>query len=259
MLNCESFEVLLADVLYSDDAVESSIAEPSIAELPAEAQQHLHSCQTCEALYEELKNAKLGLDELGLERELYADIPERASLADLYDKLSPRLDQIDAQRFRELPRRGIAPWSAAIGAIAASFLIFITAFVITQSDPETAPAPMIVNAPSPDLMNYLNRAELMLMQVANAESTNGSVLPVGQTFARDMALEASLLTGADNSPFDSGERKLLKDIEFLLRQIANLDEANMNVGVPLLQRFLEENGILFKIRLMELSDQELVI
>ena len=251
MLNCESFELLLADVLYSDEAVE----------LTAEAQQHLDSCNSCSRLFNEMKSAKLGLDKVGLERELYADIPERAQLSNMYDKLAPRLDQIDAQRYRELPRRGIAPWSAAIGAIAASFFIFVTAFVITQSDPETAtaPAPMIVDAPNPELMNYLNRAEVMLMQVANAESSNGSVLPIGQTFARNMAMEASLLTGADNSPFDSGERKLLKDIEFLLLQIANLDDANMSVGVPLLQRFLEENGILFKIRLMELNDQSLVM
>lgn len=248
-MNCESFELLLADVLYGDEAVE----------LSADAQQHLKSCAGCAALYEEMKAAKLGLDEIGLERELYGDIPERAGLTDLYDKISPSLDQVDAQRYREMPRRGIAPWSAAAGAIAASLLIFITAFVVTQSDPDMETSPLIVDAPNPELMNYLNRAEVMLMQVANAESTNGSVLPVGQTFARDMALEANLLTNADNSPFDSGERKLLKDIEFLLRQIANLDDANMSVGVPLLQRFLEENGILFKIRLMELNDQELVL
>ena len=99
----------------------------------------------------------------------------------------------------------------------------------------------------------------MLMQVANAESEYGSVLPVQSTTARNMALEANVLTEVDNTSFGSGEKKLLRDIEFMLLQIANLDDSNMEEGVALLQQFLEDNGILFRIRLLELRDQDLVI
>ena len=112
---------------------------------------------------------------------------------------------------------------------------------------------------NPDLMNYLDRAQVMLMQVANTQSDNGLVIPIRQAFARDMAFEANMLSGGGDIGVKSGQRKLLRDIEFLLLQIANLDESNMAEGVALLQQYMEVNSILFKIRLMEMRDQDLVI
>ena len=146
-----------------------------------------------------------------------------------------------------------------MGALAASLIIFVTGFVFLSSNQTEVPVAAVNQNVSPELMSYLNRAQIMLMQVANTETAADSAFPIQRTFARDMALEASFLNGADNNPFASGERKLLRDIEFMLLQIANLDESNMEVGVDLLQRFLEENGILFRIRLLEMRDQDLVI
>ncbi len=99
----------------------------------------------------------------------------------------------------------------------------------------------------------------MLMQVANAENSNGSVIPVTNNFARNMAIEANFLSTVEDDNVNSGQKKLLKDIEFLLLQLANLDDSNMEEGVALMQRYLEENSVLFKIRLLEMRDQDLII
>jgi hypothetical protein len=74
-----------------------------------------------------------------------------------------------------------------------------------------------------------------------------------------MAVEANLLSTSDNYLVNSGQKRLLNDIEFLLLQIANLDEANAAIGVQLLQQYLEDSNILFKIRLLEMRDQSPVI
>ncbi|MCG8415847.1 MAG: hypothetical protein MI746_16655 [Pseudomonadales bacterium] len=239
----------MADALYQDDGTE----------LPSRLQKHLQECSSCREEFAELRKAKSLLEEAGLRRQTFEDIPERASLDDLFDRIHPELDRVDAQRYRDLPQRNWAPWSVAAGAIAASLIIFVTGFVYLSSNPTETPNTVFNQGVSPKLMSYLNRAQVMLMQVANTESADGSVLPIQQTIARDMAFEANMLTGADNSPFASGERKLLRDIEFMLLQIANLDESNMEEGVALLQRFLDENGILFRIRLLEMRDSDLVI
>lgn len=249
MLSCEPYQNLMVDALYLDDT----------EELPSRLATHLESCESCRKEFNELKQARELLDTAGFKHEAYDDIPERASLDGMYDKLSSDLDRIDAQRFREQSHRGIAPWSVALGAIAASLVIFVTGFVFLSSNQTTPEQVVSTELVSPDLMNYLDRAQVMLMQVANAETENGSVLPIQSGIARTMALEANVLTGADRSPFTSGEKKLLQDIEFMLLQIANLDESNMQEGVALLQQFLDDNGILFRIRLLELRDQELVI
>lgn len=249
MLNCDACQILIADAIYQDGG----------DSLPRELTQHLESCASCRAEFDELQQTKQLLESAGLQRGTFDDIPERASLDDLHTRLLPELDKIDAQRYREMAPKRSAHWNMAIGAIAASLIIFVTGFVFLSSNQTETPSTAFTQQVNPDLMNYLNRAQVMLMQVANTETTNGSGLPIQRTVARDMALEANVLHEVDNNPFASGERKLLRDIEFMLLQIANLDESNMEEGVALLQRFLEENGVLFKIRLMEMRDNDLVI
>lgn len=249
MLNCESCQQLMADALY----------EKLSDTLGAELQQHLNSCAECSAIQQELTAANSHLQQLGVNSGSYDDIPERASLDDMWQRLEPALDRIDAERYHRLPKRNLAPWAATITAIAASVILFFS--VLSPAPDNSSPQPQIVSTVgvSPDLMNYLDRAQVMLMQVANTESANASGIPITQSFARNMAFEANLLNNQGNGDFNSGERKLLQDIEFLLMQIANLDENNMEDGVVLLQRYLEQNSILYKIRLLEMRDQDLVL
>ena len=249
MLSCESAQNLMADALY---------LEPGET-LPQNLQLHLQDCVSCQNEYKEILAAKSLIEKAGLKSGQYEDIPERAALTRLYDNLLPELDRIDAQRYRELPRQRFAPWSMAVGAIAASLFIFLAGFLFLSSNQTETPNYSVSQNASPELMNYLIRAQVMLLQIANTESAQDSAFPIQQTVARNMALEANLLNGVDDSPFANGERKLLRDIEFMLLQIANLDETNMEEGVELLQRFLEENGILFRIRLLEMRDKEIVI
>lgn len=248
MLSCESTQELMVDALY--------LEEPHA--MSPELRAHLDDCESCRDEFEQLQQACAALDASGIKQESYQDIPERASLSDMFEKLSPELDRIDAERYRQLQGRSHSPWSVALGAIAASLIIFVTGFVYLSSNP-TQP---LNNTPSsqvsPELMNYLNKAQVMLMQVANTEQ-EAPVLPIQRASARNLASEANMLTAMDNSPFATGERKLLRDIEFMLLQIANLDDSNMEEGVALLQRFLEENGVLFRIRLLEMRDQSQVI
>ena len=249
MLSCEATEILIADAIYQDNS----------DDIPEVLTQHLESCADCRKLFDELLQARKLIESAGLEHSLFDDIPERAALDTLHERLLPGLDKTDAQRFRELPAAHSARWYMAVGALAASFVIFMTGFVFISSNPTDTTNTVIAQQVNPELMNYLNRAEVMLMQVANTDSVNRSALPIQRTIARDMALEANLLNEVDQGSFASGERKLLRDIEFMLLQIANLDDSNMEEGVALLQRFLEENGVLFKIRLMEMRDNDLVI
>lgn len=249
MLSCEQFEILMADALYLEEG----------QALPLDLKKHLDTCEVCRVEFAELHSAKLDVESAGLKHVVFDDIPERAALAELNSKLDLELDRIDAQHYRQIPQRTFSPWSMAVGAIAASLIIFVTGFVLLTSNQAVLPETVLSTDTNRELMDYLNKAQVMLMQVANTESAKDSTFPIQTTVARDMALEANILTEMDNSPFATGERKLLRDIEFMLLQIANLDESNMQDGVALLQRFLEENGILFRIRLLEMRDQNLVI
>ncbi|MDP6653141.1 MAG: hypothetical protein QGF90_13715 [Gammaproteobacteria bacterium] len=249
MLSCESCQYLIADALY----------EQIDARLEQQMLEHLESCADCQSMQQELLAAQAQLRDAGLSSGHYDDIPERAALDGIWDRIEPTLDKIDAQRYSKLPRRNLTPWVAAITAIAASVVVFFSVNTPQENDQTLQPQIVSTAGVSPDLMNYLDRAQVMLMQVANTESNNGSVIPITNTFARNMAFEANFLGEVSDNDVNSAQRKLLKDIEFLLLQVANLDESNLEDGVILLQRFLEENSILFRIRLLEMKDQSLVI
>lgn len=249
MLNCESCRDVMADALYDppDEGVDAALKT------------HLASCGECRAIYKELSAATEHLRQAGVSGGDFEDIPERASLDDLWQRVEPALDRIDAERYHRLAKRNPAPWIAAITALAATLIVFIS--VTVPGVDEAVPQPRIVSdqGVSPELMSYLDRAQVMLMQVANTESANVSGIPITQAFARNMALEANLLNIGRDREFNSGERRLLREIEFLLLQIANLDNDNMHEGVTLLQRYLEQNSVLYRIRLMEMRDQDLVL
>ncbi|NKB34562.1 MAG: hypothetical protein GKR91_15830 [Pseudomonadales bacterium] len=252
MLNCESCEILIADAIY--DELDSTQQK--------KLQDHLDGCANCRAMYTELKDAIEQLFAAGVGNQSLDDIPERASLDSVFDRLEPALDKVDAEKYHQMPRRNIAPWAATITAIAASVIVFISLPSNRPGDPLTGTEQAQIVSPegvNQDLMNYLDRAQVMLMQVANAENSNGSVIPVTNNFARNMAIEANFLSTVEDDNVNSGQKKLLKDIEFLLLQLANLDDSNMEEGVALMQRYLEENSVLFKIRLLEMRDQDLII
>ena len=249
MLNCESCQLLIADALYSA--------------LDANQQQamrtHTDSCESCRRLLADMQRATQSLQHMGMHSDRYDDIPERAALDGLWEKLQPELNAIDAERYRQLTRRNPRTLAAGFIALAASLALIITFLPIAPDTQETLPPQTATNIISPELMEYLARAEVMLLLVANAETQSVSAVPIRQTFARDMAQEANVLNSSMQNQINSGQSRLLKDIEFLLMQIANLDDSNMEQGVQLLQAYLEDNSVLFKIRLLEMRSQDTFI
>ena len=222
-------------------------------------QQHLQECDSCRELMEQLQGDKTVLETRGIASGNFDDIPERAALDNLWSNIEPALDRIDAERYRTRSHFRPAPYLAAAMAIAASVIVFFS--VLPTTPEQTAPANTVVRTSdiSPELLNYLTRVETMLMSVANSEGSNNNVMPVQQNFARDMAMQANFMTNNLDNSINSGQSRLLKDIEFMLLQIANLDESNMEEGVRLLQQYMEDNSVLLKIRLMEMRNQAEVI
>jgi len=255
-MNCEQTELLIGDAIYGE-------LRPDLEQA---LDKHLAKCADCGRLHHELSEAQRELAGHGLTGGTFDDIPERANLDKLFEQLEPDLNRIDAERYRQRP----APLHGFIaGAIAVAATVIISVAVVLQPS-TTAPAGFPADRPqlaaaapgqqvNPDLMNYLNQASPMLMQVANTQAGDVDQLPLSDNFIRNMASQARVLNSAETGSLTPGERKLLRDIEFLLLQVANLDEANAAEGVALLQQFLEDEGILFRIRLLELKEQSDVI
>lgn len=246
-MNCESCQIKITDAVYDSDELLNDSALNA----------HLANCAECREYLQELEKSIASLRAEGISNRNYADIPQRAELGSLWEELQPALDKIDADKFRQLPKKPFGAVAGSLLALAACLVIFVG--VLQQPSPDIVEPTIADNTVNPEVMNYLDRAQIMLLQVANSSAPQAMDIPLSQTFARDMALEASFLNSDNNSSVNSGQKKLLKDIEFMLTQIANLDESNAALGVDLLQQFLEEKNILFKIRLLELREQQNLI
>ncbi|MFK7862945.1 MAG: hypothetical protein AB8B95_01845 [Pseudohongiellaceae bacterium] len=246
-MKCESCQIKLTDAVYDNAEL---LSEP-------ELNGHLETCLECREYLSDLQASVSSLKAQGISNQNFDDIPQRAKLNSLWEELQPSLDKIDADKFREMPKQSHKLAIGSFIGIAASVIVFL-GILQTPTEP-TSEVAMVDNSINPDLMNYLDRAQIMLLQVANSSAPQAMDIPLSQSFARDMALEASFLNADNNPSVNSGQRKLLRDIEFLLTQIANLDESNAILGVDLLQSFLEEKNILFKIRMLELREKQQLI
>jgi len=247
MLTCESCEILIADALLD----ELSLMQKR------QLDQHLGSCGSCQSLFYELRETQGLLNANGLAAGRFENTAE---LDQLWDRLQPALDQIDGERSPRRSGSGFLPYLAGAGAMAAGLLIVIFVFdlSIQSRQPLVEVADTAVSEPSgnAELMAYLRRVETLLLTVANSESENNAESPLRQGFARSMAREAGYMTTKLDDQFNSGQSRLLRDIESVLLQIANLDAGNMNEGVRLLQRFIEDNSILFRMRLLEMRQPQ---
>jgi hypothetical protein len=230
--------------------------EPVDAGAPAEAldalaiERHLDDCPDCRTLYGSLQRVLNIVDSL--------PVPERPADygAQVWQRISPKLP---ARRrgFGFLP----APWRwAAAGAAFAALLI--TAFVAGRSYPNairrTAPG-VASNTPDPQgservlrvaVGDYLERSQMVLVELANADSKGPLDISAEQERAGDLVTETRLYRQTAAHTGDTRISSLLDELERVLVDIRNSPSQLTPGEVEGFRQRLESEGILFKIRVL---------
>ena len=246
MLTCEGCQMLLADSLYERL---STVEQQNLDE-------HLVGCAECRLLQQELNDSTIKL-----RAATDAHHEQAPALDDLWGKLEPRLDRIDAQRYRHLADRGWRRWSGGMLALAASLVLAVTVVFQSGNQP-AAPAAvpsLTARTTAPEFENYLDRAQAVMLLLANAEQAGSSGIPLDRDYASLMAIEARLLNAGLGRELSASQQKLLSDLEFLLVQFANMDEDNLEDGLAMLRLYLQDNTVLFRMNLARMKQQPQVI
>jgi len=248
MLNCKTvYQRLmdsLQDELYSKDY--------------AAIKAHGEQCEKCRDLIFEFSESRNFIDELQQRAEI-TNNQTSTNLDNLWAKLAPELDQVDKQRIRQLTHSR-NHWRIATTAMAiAACLILVVGFVFLPENQNTneniiSTPPALANNSAVDLRQYLNRAQPILVTLANTNTYDGFV-PIDKGYAEIMALEAEVLATGHESELSVSQQRLLKDVQYLLSQYANLQEGDMQSGLEVLQYFLGDNTVLFRMNLAELRDE----
>jgi hypothetical protein len=201
-----------------------------------EARRHLNECAQCQTAFQHLKTL---LDEL-----LTETVPERGAAygAEVWNRLLPRLPL-------EKPRRVRLRWWIAVpvlaGLLAAAFLA--GRFTQTQTAGIATQARQRILLIT--LGNHLDRSEILLAELVNA-APGATDFSDERSNARDLLDENRLLRQTAARTGDASQAAMLDELERALLDIAHSPSQITAPELESLQRRIENEGLLFKVRIV---------
>jgi hypothetical protein len=206
---------------------------------------HLKECEACRALYGSLQRVLNAVDG--------SPVPERASDygAQVWQRIAPYLPLRRRFRFLTSPWR----WAAAGAAFAT---LIVAAFLAGRFYPQP-PGPVQLTA-DPDaqqrlltlaVADYLERSQVVLIELANASPAGALDISPEQDRAESLLNENRLYRQTALHMDDAAIAGVLDDLERVLLEIAHAPSRLSAMQVDELRRQLHEDGILFKIRVLD--------
>jgi hypothetical protein len=240
-----------ADHLGDDDLVLAYYRELPAAE-QAQADAHLAACEACRDARTRLVQT-LGL----VDAAPPVDAPEgfeRVMWARVQAALPP-------------PRRG---WRAALGLpqwvvpLAAAAVLVMAAFVAGRwsTDPGTPPAAATTAAVADSAADvperillvaageHLDRTQMVLAELVNADPARGRILDVERERAADLVSANRVIRQSAAAAGDDTLERLLEDLERVLLEVANGGGADAAAELEMVKARIESRGILFRLRVV---------
>ncbi len=207
-------------------------------ELDPALRAHLDGCPECRASFDQLREL---LDNL---RDI--PVPERGESygGEVWTRLLPQLPAAK-------PRRAWLRWWTVAPALATIVVGAFIAGMLVQR--HNTPTGISAKARERVLLiamgDHLDRSQMVLAEVVNA--TPGAVdLGEERDRARDLVAENRLLRQTATRSGDLSDAALLDELERTLQDIANGPSNPSQADLEMLQRRIESEGLLFKVRII---------
>jgi len=216
---------------------------------PMTTAQHLESCAPCAAELATMRAVLNVVDSSAL------PVPERSHYAEqMWAAVKPRLETHGAEGWRAWLRPQRLVWAAGLAAIV------LIAFFAGRMTNAPAPAPQVANQNQPQqperlaraaVADHLERSQMMLVELANANAgTDGLDISAEQDRARDLLQANRVYRQKAKRAGDPAVRSVLDELERVLVEIANSPSELSKQRLAELQRQIQDQDILFKVRVM---------
>jgi len=205
---------------------------------------HLESCIECQLASTKLRRVMMLVDSaapveapLGFERTAWA-------------RLEPALDQQKRRGFFWIPQFALA------GGVAALVMVAFMAGRFTTTDPAGVTTASPVAAADPDRLllaevgDHLDRTQMMLVELANAETDHADVLGLEQGRAVDLVAANRLIRQSAEQSGDVVIADVLEDLERVLLEIANSPADASSNDLTDLQSRITDQDLLFRLRVI---------
>ncbi len=211
-------------------------------------EEHLASCDSCRDGYQALGRVLAAVDA--------APVPERGEDygAEAWRRLAPRL--ADA-RLRAPVRTGLG-WPRRWAIAAALAALIVAAFLAGRFSPRREP--VLPTAAVPEQVrerillvvvgDHLERSQMVLVELANAEPRGTVDISQEQQWARDLVGANRLYRQTAAGAGETGMASVLEELERALLEIAHSPARVRSAELKELRRRIEAQGILFKIRVV---------
>ena len=220
---------------------------------------HLAACADCRAEYERLKQALALVDTADAFGP--ADLPGPAFEREVWARLEPGLvaarEPWLARLFHATPK-----WAMA-GGIAT---LVLAAFVIGRFSTEAPPSEPVAGADTTiaqrvmvvAVVDHLDRSQMVLLEVMNADVESAVDLATEQTLARELVAANRLYRQTAVQTGDGNTSNVLDELERVLLEIANTSQDATKDDLDALRARISSRGLLFKVRVVhsELRERE---
>ena len=215
------------------------------AENPAEVSKHLSECEACAKEFARLQAVVNMVSTL--------PVPEKGEEygAQVWQRIRYRLPE------RELPwyRKLFAPQGLAFatGALALVFIAFMAGRMTHQPQ---GPGPQGGNGQERVVLvavgKHLEKTQMVLIELSNAESAKGKTdISATQMVARDLLNDSRLYRQSAAKIGERGVTNVMEEVERFLVEVANGPSQLDQKQLADLQQRMEEQGLLFKVRVVE--------
>jgi hypothetical protein len=217
---------------------------------------HLAACGQCREEFERLARVLTLVEAEGLNP---VEPPGAAFERTVWARLEPQLTRRQSwmQRlFTSTPR-----WAFA-GGIAA---LILAAFVAGRFSRDVVPAAPQTTAASTDVaervlvlavVDHLDRSQMVLLEVLNADFGDDFDLDAEQSLARDLVTANRLYRQTAVRTGDEQTSELLDELERVLVEIANTPQGATKDDLEALRASIASRGVLFKVRVVHSEMRE---
>jgi hypothetical protein len=212
----------------------------------ARVESHLGSCAECQFANEKLRRVMTLVDSaspvdapMGFERTAWA-------------RLEPALD---ANRSGWRTFFWFPQWALA-GGVAALVVVAFVAGRFTGSDPiSTVPNTEVADVEAGRVLQtavgeHLDRTQMMLVELANAETDGADVLAGEQARAEDLVAASRVIRASALQSGDAQVVDILEDLERVLLEIANAPANATSNDLTDLQSRITREDLLFRLRVI---------
>ncbi len=214
----------------------------------ARVESHLASCADCQGARDTLVRVMTLVDSaapveapLGFERTAWA-------------RLEPQLDTNVRSGWRTF--FWFPQWALAGGVAALVVVAFVAGRFSGGDTPVTAPTQAVVNEGEPsrvleaEVGDHLDRTQMMLVELVNAETDQSDVLAGEQARASDLVAVNRLIRQSAEQSGDGAIVSVLEDLERVLLEIANAPANASSNELTDLQSRITTEDLLFRLRVI---------